>query len=99
VGLDLNLLVPLDALLQERSVTRAAQRLGLSKPSVSAALARLRRHFGDELLTRVGNSYELTPLTERLAAHTAQALGSADRVFQPAPPSNPPTCGASSPSW
>ncbi|WP_282612803.1 LysR family transcriptional regulator [Streptomyces scabiei] len=59
--LDLNLLVPLDALLQERSVTRAAQRLGLSQPSLSAALARLRRHYGDELLVRVGNSYELTP--------------------------------------
>ncbi|UUU36610.1 LysR family transcriptional regulator [Streptomyces sp. CA-210063] len=89
VGLDLNLLVPLDALLQERSVTRAAQRLGLSQPTVSAALARLRRHFGDDLLTRVGNTYELTPLAERLAAHTAQALGSADQVFQTRPVSDP----------
>ena len=60
MALDLNLLVPLDALLQERSVTRAAERLGLSQPTVSAALARLRRHFGDELLARVGNAYELT---------------------------------------
>ncbi|MGI3224182.1 LysR family transcriptional regulator [Streptomyces sp. GTA36] len=81
--------MPLDALLQERSVTRAAQRLGLSQPTVSAALARLRRHFGDELLTRVGNTYELTPLAERLAAHTAQALGSADRVFQTRPAFDP----------
>ncbi|UUU26405.1 LysR family transcriptional regulator [Streptomyces sp. DSM 40750] len=89
MGLDLNLLVPLDALLQERSVTRAAQRLGLSQPTVSSALARLRRHFGDELLTRVGNTYELTPLAERLAAHTAQALGSADRVFQTRPAFDP----------
>lgn len=89
MGLDLNLLVPLDALLQERSVTRAAQRLGLSQPTVSSALARLRRHFSDELLTRVGNTYELTPLAERLAAHTAQALGSADRVFQTRPAFEP----------
>ncbi|GCB43701.1 LysR family transcriptional regulator [Streptomyces sp. NL15-2K] len=89
MGLDLNLLVPLDALLQERSVTRAAQRLGLSQPTVSAALARLRRHFGDELLTRVGNTYELTPLAERLAAHAAQALGSADRVFETRPVFDP----------
>ncbi|GAA3998651.1 MULTISPECIES: LysR family transcriptional regulator [Streptomyces] len=81
--------MPLDALLQERSVTRAAQRLGLSQPTVSAALARLRRHFGDELLTRVGNTYELTPLAERLAAHTALALGSADRVFETRPAFDP----------
>ncbi|MBC8092929.1 MAG: LysR family transcriptional regulator, partial [Pseudonocardia sp.] len=53
--LDLNLLVPLDHLLRERSVTRAAAGLGLSQPALSASLARLRRHFGDELLTRVGN--------------------------------------------
>lgn len=89
MALDLNLLVPLDALLQECSVTRAAQRLGLSQPTVSAALARLRRHFGDELLTRVGNNYELTPLAERLAEHTAQALGAADRVFQTRPAFDP----------
>ncbi|MFE9444600.1 hypothetical protein ACFYO2_37760 [Streptomyces sp. NPDC006602] len=50
---------------------------------MSAALARLRRHFNDELLIRVGNAYQLTPLAERLAAHTAQALGSADWVFRP----------------
>ncbi|MGP3775484.1 LysR family transcriptional regulator [Streptomyces sp. SDT5-1] len=79
---DLNLLVSMDALLQERSVTRAAQRLGLSQPSLSAALAKLRRHFDDELLTRVGNSYELTALGERLAEQTSLALGWTDRVFQ-----------------
>ncbi|MFH9551854.1 LysR family transcriptional regulator [Streptomyces sp. NPDC017435] len=89
MGLDLNLLVPLNALLQERSVTRAAQQLGLSQPTVSAALARLCRHFGDELLTRVGNIYELTPLAVRLAEQTAQALGSADRVFQIGPAFDP----------
>ncbi|MEU1054266.1 LysR family transcriptional regulator [Streptomyces sp. NPDC005876] len=79
---DLNLLVSMDALLHERSVTRAAQRLGLSQPSLSAALARLRRHFDDELLTRVGNSYELTALGERLAEQTSLALSWTDRVFQ-----------------
>ncbi|MEV5843531.1 LysR family transcriptional regulator [Streptomyces sp. NPDC051985] len=80
--LDLNLLVSLDALLQERSVTRAAQRLGLSQPTLSAALARLRRHFDDELLHRVGNAYELTPLAERLSENTAEALSWTDRVFR-----------------
>jgi len=82
VGLDLNLLVSLDALLQERSVTRAAQRLGLSQPTLSTALARLRRHFGDDLLRRVGNTYELTPLAERLSENTAEALSWTDRVFK-----------------
>jgi DNA-binding transcriptional LysR family regulator len=81
VPLDLNLLVPLDALLRERSVTRAAHRLGLSQPTLSAALARLRRHYGDELLVRAGGGYELTPLAERLVEHTGQALSWADRVL------------------
>ncbi|MEU4564290.1 LysR family transcriptional regulator [Actinoplanes sp. NPDC023936] len=85
VGLDLNLLISLDALLRERSVTRAAQRLGLTQPTLSAALARLRRHFGDELLVRAGNSYELTPLAERLTESTAQALSWTDRVFRTQP--------------
>ncbi|WP_079195452.1 LysR family transcriptional regulator [Streptomyces acidiscabies] len=83
MALDLNLLVPLDALLRERSVTKAAARLGLSQPTVSASLARLRRHFGDELLTRVGNTYELTPLAEQLTEQVMTALSSADRVFRP----------------
>ena len=53
-GLDLNLLVALDALLSERSVTRAAQRVGLSQPGMSNALGRLRRLFDDPLLVRQG---------------------------------------------
>jgi DNA-binding transcriptional LysR family regulator len=48
-GLDLNLVVALRALLEERNVTRAGQRIGLSQPAMSAALARLRRHFDDAL--------------------------------------------------
>jgi Bacterial regulatory helix-turn-helix protein, lysR family len=51
-GIDLNLLVALDALLTERSVTRAATRLGLGQSAMSHNLARLRALFGDELLTR-----------------------------------------------
>ncbi len=46
--LDLNLLVALDALLQERSVTRAAARIGIGQSAMSASLARLRRLFDDE---------------------------------------------------
>nr|MDQ3034011.1 LysR family transcriptional regulator [Myxococcota bacterium] len=51
-AVDLNLLVALDALLEERSVTRAARRLGLSQPAASHALARLRELAGDPLLVR-----------------------------------------------
>jgi DNA-binding transcriptional LysR family regulator len=80
-NLDLNLLVSLDALLQERSVSRAAARLGLSQPSLSGSLARLRRHFGDDLLSRVGNRYELTPFALELAEKTAIALAGVARVF------------------
>ncbi|WP_229075967.1 LysR family transcriptional regulator [Actinoplanes sp. DH11] len=80
-NLDLNLLVTLDALLRERNVTRTAERLGISQPAVSGALSRLRRHFGDQLLVRVGNRYELTPLATRVAALTGPALAGVRRVF------------------
>lgn len=81
VNLDLNLLVTLDVLLRERNVTRAAEHLGSSQPAVSAALGRLRRHFGDDLLHRVGNRYELTPLATQLVSRTAPALAGVRRVF------------------
>lgn len=80
--LDLNLLVALDALLTERSVTRAADRLHLSQPALSASLARLRTHFNDQILARRGNAYELTPLAIRLTEHTTIALDAARRVFE-----------------
>ena len=80
--LDLNLLVSLDALLTERSVTRAAERLHLSQPALSASLARLRTHFNDPILARRGNTYELTPFALRLTEHTTTALEAARRVFE-----------------
>src|SRR5690349_22999772 len=80
-NLDLNLLVSLDALLQQRSVTKAAAQMGLSQPALSASLARLRRHFGDELLTRVGNEYRLTPLAVQLRDLARFALDGVERVF------------------
>jgi DNA-binding transcriptional LysR family regulator len=80
-GLDLNLVLSLRALLEERNVTRAGQRVGLSQPAMSAALARLRRHFDDELLSRVGGQYELTALGRALLDRTATACDLLDRVF------------------
>lgn len=63
---DLNLVHPLLALLEECSVTRAASRLNLSQPATSAALARLRRHYDDELLVRTGRTMQLTPFARDL---------------------------------
>ena len=82
--LDLNLLVALDALLTERSVTRAAERLHLSQPALSASLSRLRTHFDDQILARRGNTYELTPFAVRLTEHTDhRPRGRPTRVREP----------------
>jgi DNA-binding transcriptional LysR family regulator len=66
--LDLNLLPPLRALLEERHVTRAARKCALSQPAMSRALERLRDVFADDLLVRSGRAYELTVKGERLRA-------------------------------
>lgn len=81
-SIDYNLLRPLRALLEERSVTRAAERLQVSQPTMSMALSRLRAHFDDPLLVRKGQSHELTPLAMRLVVMLPAALGEAERVFQ-----------------
>ncbi|MGD8809327.1 MAG: LysR family transcriptional regulator [Gammaproteobacteria bacterium] len=64
---DLNLLLALDVLLQERNVTRAAERLFLSQPAMSGILSRLRNAFGDELLVRVGRNLEPTDFAVSIA--------------------------------
>ena len=65
-AIDANLLVILDVLLDERSVARAADRLGLSPSAASHALARLRTLFEDELLVRAGRSMVPTARAEAL---------------------------------
>ena len=65
--LDLNLLVAFDALLTERSVTRAAARIGIGQSAMSHTLARLRALFGDELLTRGAEGMRPTPRALELA--------------------------------
>lgn len=80
-SVDLNLVVPLQTLLEERSVSRAAERLFMSQPALSAALARLRRHFNDELLVRSGNRYDLSPLGVALLEAVTNASGALSRVF------------------
>ncbi len=80
-GLDLNLLRTLQALLDTRNVTRAGERLHLSQPATSAALAKLRRHFDDELLVRVGREMQLTPLGQTLLPLASEALLHVERTF------------------
>jgi LysR family nod box-dependent transcriptional activator len=72
--LDLNLLVALDALLAERSITRAAERLHLSPSATSGALARLRSYFEDQLLSQEGRRMVPTPLGESLQARVRDCL-------------------------
>jgi DNA-binding transcriptional LysR family regulator len=73
-GIDLNLLVVLDALLAERHVSRAAIRLNKSQPAVSHALARLRTLFDDPLLVRHGGQLEPTARALEIAPRLAEAL-------------------------
>ncbi|MFJ6376140.1 LysR family transcriptional regulator [Pseudarthrobacter oxydans] len=86
---DLNLLVSLRALLEEVNVSRAAERMGVGQPAMSSALAKLRRHYQDELLLRVGRDYELTPQARLLLPQVRQtvalmelALG-VEEIFDP----------------
>ena len=82
-SLDLNLLVALDALLREASVSRAAMRIGLSQPAASHALARLRDLIGDPLLVRSGARMELTLRAQAMRAPLAQALDQVRGLFIP----------------
>lgn len=79
-GLDLNLLVVLDAVLRAESVTRAADALGSTQPSVSRALARLRRAFDDPLLVPSGRGMVATPLGAALRSPVARILADLDQL-------------------
>ena len=88
-GLDLNLLRALDLLLEERNVSRAAERMNICQSGMSGALSRLRQHFSDELLVSVGRRLIPTPLAETM--HPAlrdvmdklESLVDMDRGFDP----------------
>lgn len=90
-GFDLNLLRPLDALLQTRSVTEAARNLGVSQPTMSGMLARLRDQFADPLLVRVGKNMTLTPRAEELVSEVRQLLLYTERLTRPKTDFNPAT--------
>ncbi|MER7767495.1 LysR family transcriptional regulator [Kitasatospora sp. NPDC096140] len=81
--MDLNLLRALDALLQENSVTKAAERLGTSPAAVSRTLARLRRAVGDPLLVRAGQGMVPTPRALELREEVGALLRDCDNVLRP----------------
>ena len=81
--LDLNLLKTLDALLDERSVTRAAARLALTQPAVSGMLNRLRDYFDDPLFIRAPHGMVPTTRAEALAAPVKRILADIDVLLQP----------------
>ena len=87
--IDLNLLVVLDALLDDCNVTRAAARLGYTQPTISGMLARLRDLFGDPLFVRTQRGLLPTPRAQALAIPLKQLLADSQRlvarnVFSPA---------------
>jgi DNA-binding transcriptional LysR family regulator len=80
-GIDVNLVIALRALLVHRSVTRAGQDVGLSQSSMSHALARLRAHFDDPLLVRVGRDHMLTERAKGLVEPVVDAVARLECVF------------------
>jgi LysR family nod box-dependent transcriptional activator len=87
--LDLNLLVALDALLTEKNVTRAGERVFLSQSTMSNALSRLRQYFDDELLVQVGGRMELTPRAELLHEAVRDVLVRIDTTVAAQPAFDP----------
>lgn len=80
---DLNLLVVFDAVMQERSVTRAGQKIGLSQPAMSHALNRLRYMLKDRLFVRTPEGMVPTPRAEQLAAPLRRALNDMQLALEP----------------
>ncbi len=90
-GLDLNLLVAMNALFAERSVSRAGERIHLSQSATSGALARLRETFRDPLLVPVGRTMALTPLAEGLVEPVREFLLQAEAILHASPLFDPAT--------
>ncbi|MGK5730704.1 LysR family transcriptional regulator [Streptomyces sp. URMC 124] len=89
--IDLNLLVALDALLAEESVTAAADRLCLSGPAMSRTLGRIRRALGDPVLVRAGRQMVPTPRALAMRGDVRRVLADARSLFAPAAPADPAT--------
>jgi len=90
-SIDLNLLVAFEALMEERHVTRAGERVGLAQPSMSSALTRLRTLFGDELFVRSASGMQPTAKALSLARPISDALGQIRGVLEPKSAFDPAT--------
>ncbi|GGC84576.1 LysR family transcriptional regulator [Tersicoccus solisilvae] len=90
-GIDINLVVVLDAVLTERSLTRAGEAIGLTQPAVSGAVAKLRKVIGDPLLIRSGRTFELTDRARALQPIVREAVVQVDRTFTLRPAFDPAT--------
>src|ERR1700730_16094114 len=82
---DLNLLLVFDAVMQDRSVTRAGGRIGLSQPAMSHALNRLRHMLKDELFVRTPEGMKPTPRAEQLAVPVSNALNEMQLALESEP--------------
>lgn len=82
-SIDLNLLVALQALLEEKHVTRAAERVGLSQPAMSRALARLRKLLNDPLLVKGASGFILTPRAIELAIPLHAVFNEITQIISP----------------
>ena len=88
-GFNLNQLVCLQALLRERSVTKAAEQVNLSQSATSAILAQLRDHFGDELLTKSGRGLVTTPFADSLLTPLGSLIAQAQDFAAKRPDQKP----------
>ncbi|ADZ91455.1 MULTISPECIES: LysR family transcriptional regulator [Marinomonas] len=79
--LDLNLLVALDTLLTEQSITKGAEKLNMSPSALSNSLSRLREYFNDDLLAQVGRKMLITPFGENLKVHVRNALNNIESTI------------------
>ncbi|WP_234104240.1 helix-turn-helix domain-containing protein, partial [Streptomyces venezuelae] len=90
-GLDLNLLLALDVLLEEQSVRGAARRLHLSEPATSRTLGRIRKALGDPILVRAGRAMVPTPYALSVRAEVAAVVERARALFAASGPVDPRT--------
>lgn len=90
-GIDINLLMVLDAVLQERNLTKAGEAIGLTQSAVSGAVAKLRTVIGDPLLVRSGRTFELTERAAELRPTVSEAIAEVGRTFNLRPMFDPRT--------
>ncbi|MFI8520012.1 LysR family transcriptional regulator [Streptomyces sp. NPDC085481] len=88
IGLDLNLLLALDVLLEEQSVQKAARRLHLSEPATSRTLGRIRKALGDPVLVRAGRAMVPTPYALSVRAEVSAVVERAKALFAAAGPTD-----------